>query len=35
VIVNFLALLELVKQRQLNFKQHSMFGEIDIFSYKQ
>ena len=35
VIVNFLALLELAKQRQLNFKQHSLFGEIDIFSYKQ
>jgi segregation and condensation protein A len=35
VIVNFLALLELAKQRQLNFKQHSLFGEIDIFLYKQ
>jgi len=35
VIVNFLALLELVKQRQLNIKQNSLFGEIDIFSYKQ
>jgi segregation and condensation protein A len=35
VIVNFLALLELAKQRQLNFKQHSLFGEIDIFLYKE
>ncbi|MCF7820455.1 MAG: segregation/condensation protein A [Candidatus Pacebacteria bacterium] len=31
IIVNFLAILELAKQRQLVFKQVSLFGEIDIF----
>ena len=34
IIVNFLAVLELAKQRQLIFKQSGLFGEINIFSSK-
>lgn len=33
VIINFLAILELAKQRQLVFKQDSLFGDIDIFRF--
>ncbi len=33
VIINFLAILELAKQRQLVFKQDSLFGDINIFRF--